>query len=68
MLRADGEDTLSGGWCFAEGLPLEARNLFTIAKLPLDRMIELTVHRDVKAKYPEWALQYYQRLAQNSPA
>jgi hypothetical protein len=59
MLRAIGSDTLSGGWCLTENLPFEARNLSMIEKLPLDRLVELTVHRDGKANYPDWALQYF---------
>lgn len=59
MLRAINEDTLSGGWCLAENLPLEARNFSAIAKIPLNRMVKLTVDRDAQARYPAWALQYF---------
>lgn len=64
MLRAISNDTLLGGWCLAEDLPLEARNLSMIENLPLDRLVELTVHRDSEANYPEWALQYFRDVQQ----
>jgi hypothetical protein len=66
VLRAIGDDTLSGGWCFAENLPLTARTLSSIEKLPLDGLVELTVHRAVKSKYPDWAIQYFHGIQAES--
>jgi hypothetical protein len=62
VLRAVNEDTLSGGWCYAEDLRPEEDDLLPIQDLPLDRLIGLTVQRDHKSLYPRWAEDYFWSL------
>jgi hypothetical protein len=63
VFRTVEQETLSGGWCLTENVPLEARTHRQMAKLfPSDRMISLTVRREAGLAYPKWALEYFDRF------